>query len=143
MGTILMATDGSSSAQHALELAARHSAALRTGLAIVTVFSRRHIEDLKAFSRAEQAALGDVLEGESRKFLAAARAKAISLGATDVVAHERHGDPAAEILALARELRANEIVVGRRGRGLLEGLLLGSVSQKLVTLAPCPVVVVP
>jgi hypothetical protein len=30
-----------------------------------------------------------------------------------------------------------------RGRGQLIGLLLGSISQKLVSLAPCAVVVVP
>jgi nucleotide-binding universal stress UspA family protein len=35
------------------------------------------------------------------------------------------------------------LVVGRRERRQLAGLLLGSVSQKLVTLAPCIVIVVP
>ena len=35
------------------------------------------------------------------------------------------------------------IVVGKRGASLVERLLLGSVSDKLVKLAPLPVIVVP
>jgi nucleotide-binding universal stress UspA family protein len=35
------------------------------------------------------------------------------------------------------------IVVGKRGAGLVERLLLGSVSHKLVNLATLPVIVVP
>jgi len=53
------------------------------------------------------------------------------------------GDPTALILKKASALHADAIVAGKRGRGQLSGLLLGSVSQKLVTLAPCPVVIVP
>lgn len=47
------------------------------------------------------------------------------------------------IIEAAERGNADAIVIGRRGRGRLAGLLLGSVSQKVVTLAPCPVVVVP
>ncbi len=50
--------------------------------------------------------------------------------------------PARAILDAASE-GADLIVMGSRGRGGLKGLLLGSVSQKVVHHAPCPVVVVP
>jgi nucleotide-binding universal stress UspA family protein len=38
---------------------------------------------------------------------------------------------------------ASDIIVGKRGTGRLTGLLLGSVSQKLVSLSPLPVTVIP
>jgi nucleotide-binding universal stress UspA family protein len=50
-----------------------------------------------------------------------------------------HADKA--LLRVARE--TDLLVVGSRGRGELRGALLGSVSQHLVSHAPCPVVVVP
>lgn len=53
------------------------------------------------------------------------------------------GDPAEVIIEMVRREKVDTIVVGRRGHGRLAGLLLGSVSQKLVSLAPCTVVVVP
>jgi nucleotide-binding universal stress UspA family protein len=51
--------------------------------------------------------------------------------------------PAHEIADLAREADADLIVVGSRGHGLIAGLLLGSVTQRLLHVAPCPVLVVP
>ena len=53
------------------------------------------------------------------------------------------GDVTQSLLDIAASNSAKMIVVGRRGRSQLAGLMLGSVSQKLVSLAPCPVVVVP
>jgi nucleotide-binding universal stress UspA family protein len=47
------------------------------------------------------------------------------------------------LLDIAASHSAKMVVVGRRGRGQLAGWLLGSISQKLVSLAPCAVVVVP
>jgi nucleotide-binding universal stress UspA family protein len=53
------------------------------------------------------------------------------------------GEAAEVIAAVAKDNGADAIVVGTRGRGALKGLFLGSVTQRLIHVAPCPVVVVP
>src|SRR5689334_23695295 len=58
----------------------------------------------------------------------------------DVTAETLVGHPAARLLELAPA--AELLVVGYRGRGGFAGLRLGSVSQRVATHAPCPVVVV-
>ncbi len=52
------------------------------------------------------------------------------------------GDPAAEIVNVAREANVDLIVVGSRGLGRIQGVLLGSVSDRVVHMAHCPVLVV-
>jgi nucleotide-binding universal stress UspA family protein len=54
----------------------------------------------------------------------------------------RAGVPHEEIARVATEERAEYIVVGTRGRGGLERALLGSVADRVVRTAPCPVLTV-
>jgi nucleotide-binding universal stress UspA family protein len=59
-------------------------------------------------------------------------------------AHEidaRSGDPAHEIVQAASEWNADLIIIGSRGRTGLARLLLGSVARKVVTHAPCSVLI--
>jgi nucleotide-binding universal stress UspA family protein len=55
----------------------------------------------------------------------------------------RIGDPAAVIVKFATQKHCSEIVMGTRGLGSLKGLLLGSVTAKVIHLARVPVTVVP
>jgi nucleotide-binding universal stress UspA family protein len=52
------------------------------------------------------------------------------------------GHPAEEILKFAKEGYCDMIVVGQVGKSKVETWLLGSVSRRVVTYAPCTVVVV-
>ncbi len=60
----------------------------------------------------------------------------------EVVAHQRVDVPSEEIARLAEEIAADLVVVGTHGRRGLPRLLLGSVADSVVRLAPCPVLVV-
>ena len=52
------------------------------------------------------------------------------------------GKPFVEIIRTAREKQIDLIVLSSHGRGFLEHMLLGSVTEKVVRKAPCPVLTV-
>jgi universal stress protein A len=54
----------------------------------------------------------------------------------------REGTPHAEIVEFAREAGVDLIVMGTHGRSGLSHMLLGSVTEKVVRTAPCPVLTV-
>ncbi len=142
MACILVATDGSVGANRAVEVAAELAKALACGLVIATVGDRLLGEEVRQLARTEVRA-GAVLEAIAAQTLKAAEARARELGVSDIELRTGWGDATQCLIEIAARTAARMIVVGRRGRGQLSGLLLGSVSQKLVSLAPCPVVVVP
>jgi nucleotide-binding universal stress UspA family protein len=67
-----------------------------------------------------------------------------ALGALDVAVEEvtLSGVPAEAIVDHARETEDPMIVIGSRGMGGIKSLLIGSVSQRVLHHAPCPVTVV-
>lgn len=56
---------------------------------------------------------------------------------------EELGDPVSRLIAVCEINRADLLVIGRRGAGIVERVILGSVADRLCHLAPCPVLVVP
>ena len=53
-----------------------------------------------------------------------------------------HGEPFQEILDTAKKQQVDLIIMGTHGRTGLQHVLMGSVAEKVVRLAPCPVLVV-
>jgi len=69
-------------------------------------------------------------------------AKPLREAGLDVECVVREGYPASVIESEAEERPADLIVIGTRGHGGLKHLLLGSVAERVVQKAPCPVLTV-
>ena len=138
---IMVATDGSESSDRAVDVAAALAQLEKTSLVIVTVATpspaaaRREFQRIEgsAADPSETAAQAILMDARQRAGWAAVKARTVMLW----------GDPAEEIIKAVVDEKVDALVVGRRGHGKLAGLLLGSVSQKLVSLSPCMVTVVP
>ena len=70
------------------------------------------------------------------------KARAVSLG-IPVQSYVATGIPSEEVSAIARTQGAELIVVGTRGKTGLEHILLGSTAERIIRMAPCPVLTVP
>ncbi len=142
MHRILVATDGSDGANRAVDTAADFANRLQLELWIVSAMDGVSEEALE-FAKEERVAIGDALNDATSRILAEAKQRSQRLGAQAIHVRSVWGDAAEKVLELSREIEADAIFIGRRGRGRLQGLLLGSVSQKLASLAPCMTAIVP
>jgi nucleotide-binding universal stress UspA family protein len=68
---------------------------------------------------------------------------AAGMGSLDLHLSAQQGDPARRIVDQAVETAADLVVIGTHGRGGFERLLIGSVAERVVRTAPCPVLLVP
>ena len=133
---IIWATDGSEEADLALG-EARGLARLQSGR-IVAV----HCDQLMTGRAQGYPVVADEedIQVKIRRQVAQLRQMGVDIELLVRRAHEHAADVVA---AIADELAADVIVCGTRGRGALEGILLGSFTHRLVHLAHCPVLVVP
>ena len=134
--TVVWATDGSQNADRALEVAKTLAHDHGASLVVVHVVQHYATETGLAVYPDEdrvKAKLEQTIEQLSNDGFSA------RLRIVDHVGPQ----PAHEIANVAREARADLIVIGTRGHGPIAGLLLGSVVLRLLHVAPCPVVAVP
>lgn len=164
---LLVATDGSSQAQKAVEMAGNIAEKYDADLTILYVTlpeqpsselrQMAESEHLIDFMKTKQPPLdnlparmvfasnidGQTTNHELIKILAnriveQAATVARQSGAQKVTTMLGEGDVAGEILDAAEKIDAEMIVIGCRGQGALKRLFLGSVSSEVAQLAKCP-----
>ncbi len=138
--SIVVAFDGSEPSQRALRRGVKLAIDLELGLKIVHVFPRE---------ADASAGFGSALENAEDSPAAQLAGQAASLAedmagaqALDIEPVVLDGDPAHALLDYLDECDRPIMVMGRRGHGALSALLLGSVSDKVVRHAHCPVMIV-
>jgi nucleotide-binding universal stress UspA family protein len=145
----LVAVDGSDHGWKALDLAADLAKLSDAELIIMHVVPYEAFsEGLKQFARAE----GIQIEEERARYHAGktladaitskAKVRAIEHGLARVITCTAEGNTANEIVAMAKSEDVDMLFLGSRGLGEITGLLLGSISHKVMNLAPCTCVAV-
>lgn len=135
---ILVPVDASNGSKRAVEVAA--ALATSTGAVLDILHVSYFDADTDAF---EESWLPEAIAGpvgiEEQEALERARKHVPSSVTAEY--HRRTGIPAEEILQFAEDYSSGLIVIGCRGLGFMEGVLLGSVSQTVVERSTVPVVV--
>jgi nucleotide-binding universal stress UspA family protein len=133
---ILLAYDGSDPSRKAFDFAAGLAQRHQAELFVLTVAEvPEYPEDVETEAVVEHS------RAYHQKLLDGLAERAGGLG---VAVHLQLvvGHPARQIIAEAARCRADLLVLGHRGRGLLDRWRLGSVTHRVISYADCPVTVV-
>lgn len=133
---IIWATDGSEHADRALELA--RSLVSENGGSLLALHSVEYV-----VAKGGATELADVEERKEKIRQQVADLEAAGIRAEFRAVEGGTTGAAHTVARVAGEENADLIVAGTRGHTPLAGLLLGSVTQRLLAIAPCPVLVVP
>ena len=130
--TVVVATDGSASVQRAVDVALDLATRFDAEVHALYVIDESEVDGSPEELREE---LRDALEEKGQDALDAVRERTDRELVTDV----REGRPAVEISNYAREVEADVVATGTRGRHGEHRFLLGSVAERVVRSCPVPV----
>jgi universal stress protein A len=138
LDTILVPTDFSPCSDRAFGYALQLAQAFGGRLVLLHVLDSRIIENVFHIHQMEEEDVRGEMAARADRQFAEFRER---VAATDVrIEHEtRAGIPAREIIAAAKELGANLIVIGSHGATGLREILYGTTAEGVVRGAPCPV----
>ncbi len=135
--SIIWATDGSASADRAMPYV--ESLAKESNAEVVVL----HCDEFLVGRAGGQPLYADEDDVQAKIERQAKELSDAGIAATPRLIPVAVGGAAHTIVEAAQDLDADLIVVGTRGRTALGGLLLGSVTHRLLHIAPCPVFAVP
>jgi nucleotide-binding universal stress UspA family protein len=135
---ILIAVDGSPIAAHAADVGIELARSLGGEVALIHVVDPA--QNWAPESGVPAAELVKLAEQDGKRLLADLRLRA-TLPAPPLE-FVQVGKPASEIVKAAKDWPADIIVIGSHGRGGISRLLLGSVAERVMRHASCPVLVV-
>lgn len=142
---ILVPVDGSKGALSALEKAVELQKLTGAELYVLCVFKHHSLlEASLSMVRPQKLDIPDeALKEYATEIAVHAKHLAQELGAPDVRAFIKGGRPSNTIVRFARKREVDLIVIGSKGtNGEASGYLLGSVSQRVASMARCPTLVV-
>lgn len=141
---ILVAHDFSEPAARALALGAEIARRLPAQLHVLHVHPDVYRDHASAGlgvavpSSVQEARYTKFLDGELQRLVCEVLGDETSQARRIVV----RGDPVRRIIDVAKELNAYLVCVGSTGKGAVERMLLGSVSQRLIRSSPAPILTV-
>jgi len=134
----VLGLDGSAEADRAFEYARRVAIAESAHVDVV------HVREYMIAGRAGmQTAKADEADLEAAVRLQVEELQRDGVDVHMTVVSTTTGGPAHALADHARASGADVIIVGTRGHTKLAGLLLGSVTQRLMHVSPCPVLAIP
>jgi len=135
---LLLGTDGSAPAERAADFAA--SLATRYGARVTVLYAFDPVPHYLGEPNYSQALHQTLKEANSLVDDVAKRLR--EMGATEVDTEVLEGPAANAILNVAGTRKPDLLVMGARGLGTWQGVILGSVSMAVTQRAECPVLVV-
>ena len=139
---VVVGIDGSDQAGHAAEVAVALARSHKARLHVITVVRPPEGWWGVVGSPPPADALSASMEHAQRTVLDETLAHLDTKG-LEVLASEEIGDPSSALIDYCSRVGADLLVVGRRGAGMVERIVLGSVADRLAHHAPCPLLIVP
>jgi nucleotide-binding universal stress UspA family protein len=141
-----VAYDGSPQSKEALDWAIDLSLPSKAQVCVAKVIEAMSIGEMttlyEAGSSDDLVAYIEEVKETDRRLLEDAMATVGQRKGVAITTALLNGNIAAALIKYAKENDMDMIVAGTKGHGVLEGLLMGSVTRNLVSLSPLPVLVV-